>query len=79
MKSIKIGLVGFGTVGTGVMRLLTEQQEMFPLVPKLHLGTKLVAKLCLAGIASQTKLGKEKDSQPYFLFWNFLPIYVTRG
>ncbi len=28
MKSIKIGLIGFGTVGTGVVRLLTEQREL---------------------------------------------------
>ena len=28
MKPIQIGLIGFGTVGTGVVRLLTEQQEL---------------------------------------------------
>ncbi len=28
MKAIKVGLMGFGTVGSGVVRLLTEQQEI---------------------------------------------------
>jgi len=40
MKAIKVGLIGFGTVGTGVVRLLTEQRELlarrlgFPLILK---------------------------------------------
>ena len=38
MKAVKIGLLGFGTVGTGVVRLLTEQQEMLT----RRLGTELV-------------------------------------
>ncbi len=38
MKAIKIGLMGFGTVGTGVVRLLTEQREMLT----RRLGTELV-------------------------------------
>jgi len=49
------------------------------LVPKLHLGTKISAKLCLAGKAFQAQLGNEKSSQTFLLFWNFLPVYVTRG
>jgi homoserine dehydrogenase len=45
MKSIKIGVLGFGTVGSGVVRLLTEQR------PRLarRLGTDLV----LAKVADQ--------------------------
>ena len=38
MKAIKIGLAGFGTVGSGVVRLLTEQQEILA----RRLGTPLV-------------------------------------
>ncbi len=37
---INIGLIGFGTVGTGVVRLLTEQQEFL----SRRLGTDLVLK-----------------------------------
>jgi homoserine dehydrogenase len=37
---INIGLIGFGTVGTGVVRLLTEQREML----SRRLGTDLVLK-----------------------------------
>ena len=37
MKSIKIGLIGFGTVGTGVVRLLTEERELLA----RRLGTEL--------------------------------------
>ncbi len=40
MKSIKIGLIGFGTVGTGVVRLLTEQRELLA----RRLGSPLVLK-----------------------------------
>ena len=40
MKPIKIGLIGFGTVGTGVARLLTGQQELLA----RRLGTPLVLK-----------------------------------
>ena len=40
MKSINIGLIGFGTVGTGVARLLTEQRELLA----RRLGTPLVLK-----------------------------------
>ena len=40
MKSIKIGLIGFGTVGTGVVRLLTEQRELLA----RRLGADLVLK-----------------------------------
>jgi homoserine dehydrogenase len=40
MKSIQIGLIGFGTVGTGVVRLLTEQREML----SRRLGADLVLK-----------------------------------
>ena len=40
MKSIKIGLIGFGTVGTGVVRLLTEERELLA----RRLGTELVLK-----------------------------------
>jgi homoserine dehydrogenase len=43
MKTIKIGLVGFGTVGSGVVRLLTEQQEI--------LARRLGAPLVLAKVA----------------------------
>jgi homoserine dehydrogenase len=38
MKAIKVGVMGFGTVGTGVVRLLTEQREML----SQRLGTDLV-------------------------------------
>ncbi len=38
MKAIKVGLLGFGTVGSGVVRLLTEQREMLA----RRLGTDLV-------------------------------------
>src|SRR5450759_1035414 len=40
MKAIKVGLIGFGTVGTGVVRLLTEQRELLA----RRLGTNLVLK-----------------------------------
>jgi homoserine dehydrogenase len=40
MKSINIGLIGFGTVGEGVARLLTEQQELLA----RRLGTALILK-----------------------------------
>ena len=40
MKTIKVGLIGFGTVGTGVVRLLTEQRELLA----RRLGTDLVLK-----------------------------------
>jgi homoserine dehydrogenase len=40
MKPIQIGLIGFGTVGTGVVRLLTGQQELLG----RRLGTQLVLK-----------------------------------
>ena len=40
MKSINIGLIGFGTVGTGVVRLLTEQQELLT----RRLGSPLILK-----------------------------------
>ena len=40
MKSIKIGLIGFGTVGTGVVRLLTGQRELLA----RRLGADLVLK-----------------------------------
>jgi len=38
MKAVKVGLLGFGTVGSGVVRLLTEQREML----SRRLGTDLV-------------------------------------
>jgi len=40
MKPINIGLIGFGTVGTGVVRLLTEQQELLA----RRLGSPLILK-----------------------------------
>jgi homoserine dehydrogenase len=40
MNSIKVGLIGFGTVGTGVVRLLTEQQELLA----RRLGSPLILK-----------------------------------
>ena len=40
MKTIKVGILGFGTVGSGVVRLLTEQREML----SRRLGTDLVLK-----------------------------------
>ncbi|MFA5110873.1 MAG: homoserine dehydrogenase [Desulfobaccales bacterium] len=40
MKSIQIGLIGLGTVGTGVVRLLTEERELLA----RRLGTHLVLK-----------------------------------
>lgn len=40
MKAIKIGLIGFGTVGTGVVRLLTEQRELLA----RRLGSPLILK-----------------------------------
>jgi homoserine dehydrogenase len=38
MKAIKVGIIGFGTVGSGVVRLLTERREMLA----RRLGTDLV-------------------------------------
>ena len=40
MKPINIGLIGFGTVGTGVARLLTEQRELLA----RRLGSPLILK-----------------------------------
>jgi homoserine dehydrogenase len=40
MKAIKIGLIGFGTVGTGVVRLLIEERELLA----RRLGAELVLK-----------------------------------
>jgi homoserine dehydrogenase len=40
MKAIQVGLIGFGTVGMGVVRLLTEQRELL----SRRLGTDLVLK-----------------------------------
>jgi homoserine dehydrogenase len=40
MKPINIGLIGFGTVGSGVVRLLTEQQELLA----RRLGSPLILK-----------------------------------
>ena len=40
MKPIQIGLIGFGTVGTGVVRLLTEQRELLA----RRLGSPLILK-----------------------------------
>ena len=40
MKPIKVGLIGFGTVGTGVVRLLTEQREVLA----RRLGSPLILK-----------------------------------
>ncbi len=38
MKTVNVGLIGFGTVGAGVVRLLTEQRELLA----LRLGADLV-------------------------------------
>ncbi|MCX5891378.1 MAG: homoserine dehydrogenase, partial [Deltaproteobacteria bacterium] len=43
MKAIKVGVMGFGTVGSGVVRLLTEQREM--------LARRLGCELVLAKVA----------------------------
>ena len=40
MKPIQIGLIGFGTVGTGVARLLTEQRDLLA----RRLGSPLILK-----------------------------------
>ena len=40
MNVVNVGLIGFGTVGTGVARLLTEQREML----SRRLGTDLILK-----------------------------------
>jgi homoserine dehydrogenase len=40
MKAVNVGLIGFGTVGTGVARLLTEQRELLA----RRLGTPLILK-----------------------------------
>jgi homoserine dehydrogenase len=40
MKPVQVGLIGFGTVGSGVVRLLTEHGERF----RRRLGTSLVLK-----------------------------------
>ncbi len=40
MKSINVGLIGFGTVGSGVVRLLTQQRELLA----RRLGAELVLK-----------------------------------
>ena len=38
MKPIRVGLIGFGTVGSGVVRLLTQQRDLL----SLRLGADLV-------------------------------------
>ena len=43
MKAVNVGVIGFGTVGTGVVRLLIEQKEL--------LARRLGADLVLAKIA----------------------------
>ncbi len=40
MKTINLGLIGFGTIGTGVVRLLQESSELI----QMRLGAKLVLK-----------------------------------
>jgi homoserine dehydrogenase len=40
MKTINLGLIGFGTIGTGVIRLLQESSELI----QMRLGAKLVLK-----------------------------------
>ena len=40
MNPIKVGLIGFGTVGSGVVRLLTEQRELLA----RRLGSPLILK-----------------------------------
>ncbi len=54
MKSINIGLIGCGTVGTGVVRLLTEERELLARRLGTHLVLKKVADLepaRLSGVA----------------------------
>src|SRR5208337_19690 len=43
MKTVNVGVIGFGTVGAGVVRLLTEQREL--------LARRLGADLVLAKVA----------------------------
>ena len=43
MKAVNVGVIGFGTVGTGVVRLLIEQREL--------LARRLGADLVLAKVA----------------------------
>ena len=57
MKSIKIGLIGFGTVGTGVVRLLTEQQELLARRLGAPLVLKKVADLDLDAAAARGSAG----------------------
>ena len=40
MRPVQVGLIGFGTVGSGVVRLLTEHTERF----RRRLGIPLVLK-----------------------------------
>ena len=40
MKTINLGLIGFGTIGTGVVRLLHESKDLI----ENRLGAKLVLK-----------------------------------
>ena len=44
MKKIGIGVIGFGTVGTGVIRALRERRELF----RRKAGVDLVLKKALA-------------------------------
>ena len=57
MKPIKIGLIGFGTVGTGVVRLLTEQRELLARRLGSPLILKKVADLDLDAAAARGSAG----------------------
>jgi homoserine dehydrogenase len=54
MKSIRIGLIGFGTVGGGVVRLLMEQQELLSRRLGIPLILKKVADLDLERLRNST-------------------------
>ena len=57
MKPIKIGLIGFGTVGSGVVRLLTEQRELLARRLGSPLILKKVADLDLDAAAARGSAG----------------------
>jgi len=58
MKPVRIGLIGFGTVGSGVVRLLTEQRDLL----SLRLGRDLVlAKVADLDLSRPRPVALDKD------------------
>lgn len=62
MKEINVGLIGFGTVGSGVVRILLENPSMF--------AEKLDRRIVLRGIADRSIDKKKKPSSDMILTQN---------